>query len=852
MAVSAVMGALSAGTTALTGGTLIGGFLLGAGAAGTFLTHFLVSTAMGAALNALAPKPNLGSSRGYSLKGESGSALDHQIIYGKTKVGGVRIYDASTGTNNSFLHRILAFAGHRIESYEEIYLNDELLTLDGSGNVTSPSKYNGFVRIKQYLGTNNQLADPDLIADTTDLTDDTGRWKNDYKLSGIAYLYIRLKYSSDVFPNGIPAFSAVIKGKRVYNPATDTTAWSDNPALCLRDYLTTATGLNVSEDKISDTHVNAAATICDQTVDSEKRYTCNGVFTTGLLPKQIISDMTTSMGGILWYSGGLWKMKAAAYTTPTITLTEDDLRSGVSVSTRFSRRENFNAVKGTFRGEESDWQETDYPIVDDQSFLIADNNIENVIDFTLPFTSSSKTAQRLAKIFLFRNREQLTISASWGLRAFEVDVGDIVKVSLSRFGWVEKEFEVISWTFGLADEFDLQASMVLREISSQVFQDVSGKVFENNNTNLPSAFYVPSVGISLSSDLVTVNEHAVNVVYATITAEDAPAVEHVELQFKKSSSSVWRSGGTGDLGEYEIVDLEEVPYDFRARAYSFLGVKGEWFTISSYTPEGSSANPPVVQDFSAQLIGSSVNLSWTPSTAADLSYYRIRHSVDETGAIWSDASTYVDKVPRPATNITVPAKPGTYLIKAYDKTGHASESAASVVIPAVALETFTNTISKQYDPAFTGAKSNTTVISNTLRLTTVTGSPPFSGNYSTTNLANIIDTGAVRRFRARVDFDFTRLDNATSLFDGLSGKIDSLSGLWDDLTGGTQLEDVNVVAFISTTNDDPAGTPTWSAYEPIRVGDYYARAARFRLRLESNTVDVTPSVSFMKAYVQYN
>ena len=81
MAVSAVMGALSAGATALSGGALMGGFLLGAGALGTVMTHFLVSTAMGAALNALTPKPTISNrgSRGYSLNGESGSAVDHQI-----------------------------------------------------------------------------------------------------------------------------------------------------------------------------------------------------------------------------------------------------------------------------------------------------------------------------------------------------------------------------------------------------------------------------------------------------------------------------------------------------------------------------------------------------------------------------------------------------------------------------------------------------------------------------------------------------------------------------------------------------------------------------------------------------
>lgn len=847
MAISAVMGALSAGTTLLSGGALMGGFLLGAGATGTLFTHFLVSTAMGAALNALTPKPSVGSSRGYSLTGASGSALDHQIIYGTVRVGGVRVYDASTGNNNEYLHRILAFAGHRIDSYQEIYLNDELLTLDGSGNVTSPAKYNGYVRIKQYLGLANQTADTDLINETSALTE--GVWTSSHRLRNIAYLYIRLKYNADVFPNGIPSFSATIKGKLVYDPDTATTAWSDNPALCLRDYLTSAYGFSQPTSRISNTHVSAAKAICDQPVDGEKRYTCNGVFTTGLTPKQIISDLTTSMGGLVWYSGGYWKMKAAAWTTPTITLNESDLRSSVSISTRFSRRDNFNTVKGKFRGPESNWQEADYPSVTDPAFISADNDLENVVDLTLPFTSSSKTAQRVAKIFLFRNREQITLSASWGLKAFQVEVGDIVNISLSRYGWTSKPFEVTSWSFGLTDGLDLQAQMTLREISEEVFEDVPGAVFESNNTNLPSAFYVPAIGIALSSGLEVINENATNVVYANITSLDPSSVERVEVQFKESSESTWLSVGTGDLGLYKTIELKEVPYDFRARAYSFLGVRGDWETYSNYLPQGSLLNPSNVTDFSAQLNGSSVNLSWAPIPDADLSFYRIRHTVDETGAAWGDAVTYVDKVSRPGTSITVPAKPGTYMIKPYDKTGHSSETWASVVVPANALEAFANTVPDVEHPTFPGTKTNCSVVSSTLRITTVTGTPPFSATY---RFSGFIDLTTVKRFRARIDVDVARVDNSSGVWDSIPGAWDTWPGLFETWTGGAQFDDTNIVCQIRTTNDDPAGTPTWSDWKELKVGDFYARAAQFRVLLSSQSVNITPSISALTAIVQYN
>jgi len=849
MAVSAVMGALSAGTTALASGTFIGGFLLGAGALGTAMTHFLVTTAMGAALNALTPKPSLGGSRGYSLTGESGSALDHQIIYGMARVGGVRIYDASTGGNNDFLHRIIAFAGHRIEAYEEIYLNDEVVTLDGSGNVTSPARYNGYVRIKTYRGLTNQTADTDLIDETLSLPEDEGRWTSAHTLTNIAYLYVRFKYNQDAFPNGIPVVSATIKGKRIYNPDTAVTEWTDNPALCLRDYLVSPYGLAQPSTRIDEASVIAAAAVCDELVGSDKRYTCNGSFVTASTPSQVISDILTSMGGLFWYSQGKWRMKAAKYTTPTVTLDENDLRSGLSLSTRHSRRNNFNKVKGTFRGPESDWQPADYPTVTDSAFLVADNNVENVVDVALPFTSDSVTAQRLANIFLRRNREQLTFSASFGLRAFQVQVGDFVYINNTRFGWSNKPFEVTNWTFGLVDGLDLQVQMTLREISEAVFTLQDAAVFESNNTNLPSAFYTEPVGLDVTGEVRVINESLTDVIVATVTATQVTNVERVEVQFKKTAATKWTVIGVGDLGDYEAVAVDpNTTYDVRARSYSFLGVKSEWTYRNAFHPAGLAAPPANVTNFRANLNGGVINLEWNAVPDLDLSYYLIRNALEETGATFANSTTSIEKVSRPATSVSIPTKPGTYAIRAYDKLGNPSVSSTSVVVPVAALEAFTNNPTDVESPTFPGTKNRCSVVGSELRITDTSEAPStaiytFTGN---------IDTGAVRRVRARIDVNVNRYDSSAGLFDDIAGLFDSFPGLFDNFTGGDQDADTDVISFISVTEDDPAGTPTWSAYQRFKAGDFYGRAFRFRVVLASETVGVSPSISGLTALVQYN
>lgn len=845
MAISAVVAAVSTATVAAT----TGAFILGSA-----VSHFLVTTAMGAALNALAPKPKIPSlsaspssaSRGYSIGGESGAALDHQVIYGRARVGGVRVYDASTGSDNSFLHRIIAFAGHEIDSYDQIYLNDEVVTIDGSGNVTSPSRYNGFVRIKRYLGTTGQGADSQLVSETSSLSD--GRWTSQHTLSNIAYLYVRFKYDVDVFPNGVPTVSAVIKGRKVFDPRTSTTAWSDNPALCIRDYLTAEFGFNQPAGRLDDAAIITAANICDEVVSSEKRYTCNGNFLTSLSPSQILSDLLTSMGGLLWYSQGKWRMKAAKYIIPTVTLDENDLRSGISLSTRHSRRSNFNTIKGKFKGPESEWQEADYPAITNSVYLTADNNVVNTLDYPLPFTSSSKTAQRIANIALRRNREQLTFSASFGLKAFQVEVGDFVYINNTRFGWSNKPFEVTTWTFGLTEGLDLQVQMTLREISSAVFTDESPAIFESNNTNLPSPFYTEPIGISMSGEVRIINENLTDVIFATITATNPANIERVEVQYKKSADSNWNVAGVGDVGTYEVVAIDsDTTYDFRARVYNYLGVKGDWVYYYNYQPVGLIAPPSDVSGFRANLNGPSINLEWNAVPDLDLSYYLVRHALEETGATFANATTAVEKVSRPATNVTVPTRPGTYLIRAYDKLGNASTLSSSVVVPAAALETFTNNLSSTQSPTFSGTKTGCSVVSGQLRITTTT-SPPSTATY---DFSGYIDTGAVRRVRSRVDINVNRFDVNAGLFDDLPGLFDSLPGLFDDFTGGSQISDVDVLTYISITQQDPAGTPTWSPYQLFKAGDFYGRAFRFRVELKSQTSGVSPSISGLVARVQY-
>lgn len=874
---AAISAAVVVGLAYVTGGASLAamGFTSAAGAAAFTYGASVLATAT---LKALSPVPELrGGDQGYQIT-QRGSTMPHQIIYGKTRIAGGIVFQGTTD-NNKYLHTVLAFAGHEIEEFETIYLNDEVLTLSGN-DVTAPAKYVGKVKIVKKLGTTTQTA-----VTSSDLGSVTppSQWTTDCKLLATAYLYVMLEYDADAFPNGVPEVTAVVKGKKVYDPRTSTTVWSDNPALCLRDYITSGKGGNnttiynygLSEDieNIDDDLVTIAANACDYlnypTLTGGTRFSTNGAFTTNTTPYDALQNLSTAMDGLLWYAQGEWRMKPAYYTDPVLDLNEDDLRSGISVTTRHSRRDNFNVVKGTFRGPESDYQPSDFPqvpILNSATYntlLAADGGQESVIDLQLPFTDNTTEARRIARIVLERNRQQLTVQATFGMRAFQVQVGDVVRLSNTRFGWTNKEFEVVTWDFGLAGEYDIQVNMTLREISESVFDEVSdGATYESDNTTLPSPFDVPPVAVALTQEYRVINEHVTNVLVVNVSATAFERVDYVEVEFKKSTESTYSVLGTGDLGRFEIIDIETplagatdtIVYDVRARAINAFGIKGT-FTDAQKTVEADTTGPSAPSTFDKQLSGGTLFFSWTASTDFDLSYYRLWHS-SSTTATFTDGSAQVivNKVARPATSVAYPAISGTFFIEPYDKSGNEGTAASVVVLPSELPELGTSQTDTE-NPSFAGSKTNVAVATgpdpDELRLSSF-ATAPSTGTYEFTGY---LDTGSTRTVRVSTNLTSTRHHaNASGglvNWDDIPNNWDTWPNNWDDWSDEDQpYGDFSTTIYVAATNDDPAGSPTWGSWV-IAAGELTGRAFKFKAELDSTNNNVSPSISVLEGIVEY-
>jgi hypothetical protein len=626
------------------------GLSTGAALLATAVSTIAISAVTSWAISALAPKPDFSSfgSQGTLVNSRDATA-SADFVYGEVRKGGTVTFYEATGDENRYLNQIIVLAAHEVEEIKDIYVNDKIVSLNSEHWVTekiwsvetvgpvsevggvwydsdSATFYKSYLRIESFDGS--QTTPPFYLLVSSELTG-SDALTNDFVGNGIAYLYAQYIYDSDVYASGVPLITALVKGKKVYDPRTSTTAYSNNAALCIRDFITSTYGLN--DSAIDDVSFSAAANESDEDValsgsGTEKRYTINGIIKASSPVGDVLGQMSTACAGTLFWGSGYWKLKVGAYSSPVKTLTLDDLRSEINLSTRSTMRDSFNGVTGTFNDASADFITADYPAIKSDPFKTEDGGDELLLDLPLPFTTSAATAQRIAKMTLYRGREQMTISADFGLEAFNLEVGDIIAFTNPRYGFDEKEFEVIGWKFSSnQDAGDLRVSLTLQETSEAAFDwnaEETGII--NNNTNLPDFKTV-----SLPTNLTLTSEAPINgdgstagYILVEWGASPDAFVSFYEVQHKISTDSQY-SGSTTTLTSHTIAPtISSTIYDVRVRGVSGIGVKSDWVeaSVTSSRDEIAPSAPTSV----AASAGYRQNIiNWVNPSDLDLSFVQV-------------------------------------------------------------------------------------------------------------------------------------------------------------------------------------------------------------------------------------
>ena len=526
------------------------------------------------------------------------------------------------------------------------------------------------------LGTSGQSASSVL----TPITE----WTADHKLSGIAYIAFRLEWNQDKFPQGVPNITAVIKGKRVFDPRTSVTAYSTNPALCLRDYmLDQSYGLGESNVNIDSTALEAAADLCDEQVSldaggTQDRYQCNGVIDTANQIKANIEQLLASMGGKLTYSGGKYFVDGAEYKTPTHTFIEADVISEIQTQTKQSRRGIYNGVKGIFVSEEKNYKVLDYPAQISSSYATEDGD-PLFLDMPLPFVTNNLQAQRLAKIALLKSRQQVVITMTVNLKGLQVKVGDTIQVTNDRLGYSSKVFEVIDYSLAIGDGQALAVNLVCIETASAIYDWTTSDeadflsggeldLYDGRTVDNVTSLTLTEIGLRGPDGGVSSS------VQLAWTAPDDAFIEFYKIRYNKN--------GTTDYFEVQSRETNVLisglditsNYDFRVQAENLLGVTSTGTTLSNQALNGDTTAPSAPTGGAATGGIQTITAEWT--NPSDIDFKHVEVFVNTSDSIPASPTAVVDGEEYVVTGLSG-AVTRYFWLKAVDFSGNKSAATAS-------------------------------------------------------------------------------------------------------------------------------------------------------------------------------
>ena len=684
---AAVIAAVIAGIVVGTGGTamLPAGFsFFGVGGVGGAVLAAFTTTFVTAGLNEMLAEDlpsGLGNNLGTKVSVKDANA-PRQLIYGECRVGGVFTQIETTGVtqSNSILHLFCVLSGHPVDSLIKVFINDKTIVL---GTNTSTSTINGetvhTVTSAEFTNTENSenFGSGALIRFTFHDGSQTAvdgfaqaqinstSVPNNHKFLGCSYVYMQMAYDSEKLPN-FPNISFQVRGKKLFDPRTSETAFTDstnkvignNPALILRDLLTDTTyGVGATSDEINDTTsaggFAAAANTCEQTVtladgsSTEQRYTCNGFTNFAGTREDIINGITSSMAGKMTYSNGKFNVFAGANQSASLTITDDDCISPVSVTTKNAQGQLYNTVKALFADSTQKFIGTDTPILQNSTFLNADTpsgestaNFVKTMELQLPFTTSDTMAQRLGKIALLHQRETTTIRVTTNLKFLQLQPSDYVQVTNERLSFSNKLFEVLAVTMVVEGEDNpvLACQLDLKEISTSVYDFATNEysTIQAEGSDLTSGtLSVTAPTASSISQTATIDGTTtkvnIKVVWTNATNE---AIQGTEVQYKLSSDSTYTSQISGKGQTIAVIPNVTVgqTYNVRVRHFTFDNVYSSATDFSNITitqPTAAPNSPTSASVTTGNAFG--IRVQWTNPSNTDLRAVKIyRRTVNTT------------------------------------------------------------------------------------------------------------------------------------------------------------------------------------------------------------------------------
>lgn len=786
-----------------------------------------------------------------------------KIIYGEVPASGPVTYLNVTNGNRK-LSWLITLSGHSVEAIGDVWFGDTV-ALSGVSAGPAIGKYAGHATI--WKGDGTTAGDADLLAR---MRATNSEWMVNHKQQGCAKLYIEFDYDPDVYTGGIPQVKTLVKGKNdIFDPRTETTGYTDNWSLVTADYIASTRGIDAGQSALLEDDLIAAANVCDEDIDladggTEKRYITAGVVDTEVSLGENLKQLINPGAGLVVNTGGYWSVLAGGYRTPEYTIDESWLSGPIRVRVLQSKRDLFNVVRGVYVSPETLWQPTDLPVLKSDVFIAQDGGQEIPVDREYLYTKSAACGQRLQKIGLFKNRQQAEVDLQCNLKAMALRVGDVVLFSRSVYGWDERPFEVIAWSWAIREENDnvyFGVDLTLRETSAETYDWATTDekiVAASAISTLPGPGDVATpMGLDVTEVKYATRDGGGVKVKAVLEAGEADDAFVVSYQFENRlvGELEWTAFARVTDPFLELFDIDTGLYDWRVKAVNRIGASSGYVTVR-HEIQGLGDKPATPTGLTISASGGFAFLRWNRSPDLDVSQggrVRFRHCEAEVSATLATSVSIGDDVPGGDTMAVLPLKSGSYLVQFVDAVGEVSDPAIVSTTAATILEYSTyDTVVES--PAFGGTHDGTIVDGDVLKLQgaglfddivdfdAVSSLDAFggimtSGEYDFLSGMNF---GSMARMRLTASVTVL-IVNEVDLIDDRAGLVDD----WADWDGDATVE-ADCSIWYRTTDDDPEMSPTWSEWQRLDNAEVYCQGVDYKAVLTVSDQSYNILVSDMR------
>lgn len=647
--------------------------------------QFLIGPGIGLTLSGiqgmLSPKPKTNQATGQRLNKNLEPEAFRKIVFGKTAGGADLRYWEVWGSDEMSYDEVVAVAGHKINSFQNFYLEEKLIAFSGSnssGNATT-APYTGLLIKNNNDGTVGNAA----------LTVGAGiKWTSASKFRGSAHYALRWTYDQDKLPQGIPSrYTCEVEGALLYDPrkdstrggsgthrADDQTTWAystldsngvpigRNNALQVLWYLigwriadTSGNQVLVCGRGVDLQDIDFAAFIAAANDAEAQSYYTDCILSTGD-PHSTNESVLTADGGLgtLIDPGGFWTYKVNKDDTGVIdvSLGDGDVVDTGPVEWKPSKplSEQFNRVVGGFVDPSVLYQSSPYPQVIDTAYETADGfkkrktlNYQAIQDPLL--------AQKISGIVLNQTRWQGEFTAKFNYNALKTQLYGNVSLTLSQYGFSSKLFKVLEMT--------IEADGVTMRLA-----ETDTSVWTARATTTPGAPGTGANGGSSGVNLAGVVLTNVSVqtlsglspgIHVVWTAPGNP-VQSIYVAYRKVGDTNWTASPILPRGETGVDIFGLAPntqYEVRTKTYSVLRVFSAWqsagnITTGNFVPADEVLRADEKKDSLAKLYAdlearytdlfnraTALSLSTTAITTARSDW---RNLVQSFSPAWNDAT----------------------------------------------------------------------------------------------------------------------------------------------------------------------------------------------------------------------